>query len=91
MPFAGQGSAVTGKTILKWLRRVMLVVLAALHPGCGAFAKDAPVVGVAPVVIEDTSRSTEFIGRVEAVNAVDILTGLCDGTNIYLSIARDFK
>lgn len=24
-------------------------------------------------------------------NAVDILTGLCDGTNIYLSIARDFK
>lgn len=74
MPFAGQGWTVTGKTILKWLRRVMLVVLAALHLGGGAFAQDAPVVGVAPVVIEDTSRSTEFIGRVEAVNTVDILT-----------------
>lgn len=60
--------------ILNWLRRTMLAVLVALNLGGGALAQDAPVVGVAPVAIEDTSRSTEFVGRVEALNTVDILT-----------------
>lgn len=59
---------------LNWLRRTMLAVLVALNLGGGAPAQDAPVVGVAPVAIEDTSRSTEFVGRVEALNTVDILT-----------------
>ncbi|UXN66859.1 efflux RND transporter periplasmic adaptor subunit (plasmid) [Phyllobacterium sp. A18/5-2] len=52
----------------------MLAVLVALNLGGGALAQDAPVIGVAPVAIEDTSRSTEFVGRVEALNSVDILT-----------------
>ena len=51
-----------------------MAVLVALNLGGGALAQDAPVVGVAPVAIEDTSRSTEFVGRVEALNTVDILT-----------------
>lgn len=47
--------------ILNWLRRTMLAVLVALNLGGGALAQDAPVVGVAPVAIEDTSRSTTMV------------------------------
>lgn len=52
----------------------MLAVLIALNLGGGALAQDAPMVGVEPVQVEDASRSTEFIGRIEALNTVDILS-----------------
>lgn len=41
--------------------------------GPSAFAQaPLPAVGVVPVAIEEVSPSSEFVGRVEAVNAVDI-------------------
>ena len=51
-----------------------MAILVALSLGDVALAQDAPVVGIEPVQVEDASRSAEFIGRVEAVNTVDILT-----------------
>ncbi|BAN48320.1 efflux RND transporter periplasmic adaptor subunit [Metapseudomonas resinovorans] len=45
-------------------------------------AQDAPLVAVEAVPIKDTAQSHEFVGRVEAVNAVDILArvdGFLDG------------
>ncbi|EIM30236.1 efflux RND transporter periplasmic adaptor subunit [Microvirga lotononidis] len=47
--------------------------MAALAIGGPALAQaPLPAVGVMPVLIEDASPSSEFVGRVEAVNAVDI-------------------
>ncbi len=37
-----------------------------------SFAQDAPLVGVMTVALEDVSPSFEFVGRLEALNAVDI-------------------
>jgi membrane fusion protein (multidrug efflux system) len=51
------------------------LLVAALLPGQSALGQTppaAPVVGVAPVQVEDVSPSTEFVGRVEAINSVDI-------------------
>jgi membrane fusion protein (multidrug efflux system) len=50
-----------------------LALAAVLVCGPAAFAQaPLPAVGVVPVPIEDVSPSSEFVGRVEAVNAVDI-------------------
>lgn len=50
-----------------------LALTAALACGPPAFAQaPLPAVGVMPVPIEDVSPASEFVGRVEAVNAVDI-------------------
>ena len=51
-----------------------LAAVIALLLGCTeAFAQaPTPVVGVMPVGVQDVAPSSEFVGRVEAVNAVDI-------------------
>ncbi|MDR6635933.1 membrane fusion protein (multidrug efflux system) [Phyllobacterium sp. 1468] len=59
---------------MTWRWTGPLAILVVLSLGDGALAQDAPIVGIELVQVKDTSRSTEFIGRVEAVNAVDILT-----------------
>ena len=51
-----------------------MAILVALSLGSFALAQDPPLVGVSTVLTEDTERSAEFIGRVEALNTVDILT-----------------
>ena len=52
------------------LRRSVAILLLA---GSAATAQaPLPAVGVMPVPVEDVSPSSEFVGRVEAVNAVDI-------------------
>ncbi|MCB8822018.1 efflux RND transporter periplasmic adaptor subunit [Microvirga rosea] len=50
-----------------------LVIAALLSAGTAALAQaPLPAVGIAPVQVKDVSPSSEFVGRVEAVNAVDI-------------------
>lgn len=62
-----------------WLRaapyRCFLLIVALLFPfGVSAVFAQAPLpaVSVAPVEVKDVSPASEFVGRVEAVNAVDI-------------------
>ncbi|WP_373414236.1 efflux RND transporter periplasmic adaptor subunit [Ensifer aridi] len=52
-----------------------LLLGAGMFLACSAaasFAQDTPLVGVMTVALEDVSPSFEFVGRVEALNAVDI-------------------
>jgi membrane fusion protein (multidrug efflux system) len=57
----------------RFTRRLTLTLFSLLV-GHAALAQTppAPVVSVMPVAVQDISPATEFVGRVEAVNAVDI-------------------
>lgn len=62
---------------MKVPRRVSPVYLSVLLVACmsapqGALGQTVPTVGIASVQIEDVSPKHEFVGRVEAVEAVDI-------------------
>jgi membrane fusion protein (multidrug efflux system) len=57
----------------RFSRRVSFPLLALLASQAAlAQAPPTPVVSVMPVPVQDVSPATEFVGRVEAVNAVDI-------------------
>jgi membrane fusion protein (multidrug efflux system) len=51
---------------------MLCVALLSSQGALGQAAPAAPVVGVMPVPIADVSATSEFVGRVEAVNAVDL-------------------
>jgi membrane fusion protein (multidrug efflux system) len=52
---------------------IAAVIFGAISLGPGALAQvPPPVVGVIAVPVQDVSASSEFVGRVEALNAVDI-------------------
>ena len=51
---------------------LMILLAALMSPPQNAAAQEGPSVGVFSVPIQDVSPKHEFVGRVEAVNAVDI-------------------
>jgi len=53
---------------------VLVVLTAWGAPEAAIAAEDAPLVGVTPVHERDVAPVTELVGRVEAMNAVDILS-----------------